>query len=86
MHNFPCARCGVCCRSLKLNELFVDLDRGDGVCIHLDEETNLCHIYETRPLKCNIDKSYYKLYINYFSKDDFYKVNIEACKLLKKGE
>lgn len=50
---FNCDKCGLCCRSLHLSELYHDLDKGDGVCIHLDEKTNLCRIYHSRPEKCN---------------------------------
>lgn len=86
MNKFPCAKCGVCCRSLNLNPLFLDLDKGNGVCFYLDERTNLCKIYETRPIKCNIDKSFSYHYYKYFTKEKYYELNITACKLIKKGE
>ena len=46
---FPCTACGACCRSLGGSSLYAGLDRGDGVCQHLDEGSNLCRIYEARP-------------------------------------
>jgi len=32
-------------------------DRGDGACIHLDDN-NGCSIYDTRPMICRVDESY----------------------------
>ena len=47
---FPCTRCGACCRVAgRLGH-----PSYDGVtCIFLDERTDLCTIYETRPLVCH---------------------------------
>lgn len=86
MSDFPCEKCGDCCRSLDLNPLFQDLDNGKGVCIYLDENTNLCKIYESRPLKCNIDKSFTHYYYKYFTKEKYYELNLIVCKLIKKGD
>lgn len=41
---YKCNKCGKCCKSLNLSKLYDDLNRGDGVCIYLDEENNLCKI------------------------------------------
>lgn len=51
---FPCTRCGACCR--------IAGSRGhpsyDGVtCIFLDERTDLCTIYATRPEVCHFGAS-----------------------------
>jgi len=63
----PCAGCGRCCHlvvELRAGDavpeaLVVEHDgarcmeqRGDGACVALDAETNLCTIYEQRPLTC----------------------------------
>ena len=53
---FKCDKCGECCRHLNESDLYIELDRGDGVCKYLDG--NLCSIYENRPLHCRIDESY----------------------------
>ncbi|MEG0501662.1 MAG: YkgJ family cysteine cluster protein, partial [Cellulosilyticaceae bacterium] len=58
MENFLRIQCGTCCRNLDKNNIYNDLDRGDGVCKYLDEVTNLCSIYETRPNKYNVEKGY----------------------------
>ena len=52
---FPCAVCGACCRSLDSSPLLAALDRGDGVCRHLDEESNLCGMYDERPEICRVE-------------------------------
>ena len=37
---YKCDKCGRCCRNLNFNDLYNYLNRGDGVCIYLDELTN----------------------------------------------
>ena len=78
---FQCTKCGLCCRNLKNSDLYKDLDNGNGICIHLDTETNLCKIYNNRPEKCNIEQSY-KFFINIMTKDEYYQLNYNACKKL----
>lgn len=54
--NFNCDKCGLCCRSLKkFGELYADLDDGSGVCKFFDKTSNLCTIYDMRPLKCRVE-------------------------------
>lgn len=82
--NFNCDKCGLCCRSLKkFGELYADLDDGSGVCKFLDKTSNLCIIYDMRPLKCRVEDAYKA----YFSKIP-YKVYIDftyqMCENLKK--
>jgi Fe-S-cluster containining protein len=64
----PCAGCGICCHLVvvlnpetdNIREDYVVehggvrcMDqRGDGACVALDPETNLCTIYEARPEVC----------------------------------
>lgn len=88
---FNCDKCGLCCRSLHLSDLYHDLDKGDGVGIHLDEKTNLCRIYHSRPEKCNIDVMYRKIYYTHMSLEEYYEMNYKVCmqlknNALKKGE
>lgn len=80
---FKCDCCGECCRSLDKSDIYHELDRGDGVCRYL--EGNLCSIYEDRPLICRIDECYNIFFQRYYTKDEYYKLNYEACKQLKKG-
>lgn len=81
---FDCKACGTCCRNLDKNEIYKDLDRGDGSCIYL--KNNRCTIYENRPLLCRIDESYEEIFYKIMTRDEYYKLNKEACKRLNKEE
>lgn len=78
---FICDKCGQCCRFLKLNPLYKELDRGDGVCRYLDG--NLCSIYNDRPLICRIDDAYDALFSTTMTREEYYEMNYKSCKLLK---
>lgn len=82
---FDCDKCGLCCMSIGHSELYMDLNRGDGVCRYLDETTKLCTIYDERPLKCNIDKMYEECFASMCSKKKYYELNYEVCRLLKRS-
>lgn len=56
----------------------------DGVCIYLDKNTNLCTIYDNRPLICRVDDIYDAGYYNNLSRSEYYKMNHECCEELKK--
>lgn len=81
---FQCDRCGACCRNLNLSPLYKELDRGDGVCRYL--VGNLCSIYETRPLQCRIDESFHTVFVKFMSKEEYYRLNYNACDKLKKKD
>ncbi len=81
---FDCDRCGLCCRNIRLANFNHELDRGDGVCKNFDETTNLCRIYAERPIFCNVDAYYEKFLSQTMSREDFYKLNHDACERLKK--
>ncbi len=78
---FQCDKCGMCCRNLQLSELYSDLNRGDGICKYL--EGNLCSIYENRPLKCRVDDSYEIYFKSVMTREEYDRMNQEACELLK---
>lgn len=80
---FQCDRCGCCCRNIHLSSLYAPLDRGDGVCKYLDEQTSLCSIYATRPVECNIDAMFDAHFSKIMSKSEFYELNYKVCKDLK---
>ncbi|WP_239662079.1 hypothetical protein [Brachyspira hyodysenteriae] len=48
-------------------------------------EDNKCSIYDNRPDICNVDLMYQKKYSNFYSKEEFYKLNYEVCIKLKKN-
>lgn len=72
--------------NLSESQLYCDLDRGDGICRYFDCETKLCNIYADRPDKCNVDKLYELYFKEIMAKEEYYKLNYEACKKLKKVE
>ncbi|MBQ3647158.1 MAG: YkgJ family cysteine cluster protein [Synergistaceae bacterium] len=78
--NFPCKKCGMCCRMLKHVPQLHDFDKGDGVCKYL--ENNLCSIYDKRPLICNVQKMYEKFFANIMPPEEFIFLNLEACQKL----
>ena len=90
MHQiFKCDKCGKCCQIVGQSEIYKHLDRGDNICKYYDEKTKLCSIYEHRPDICNVDKTYDLHYKNVMSKEEYYKLNYEACDKIKtnvKGE
>ncbi|WP_318367857.1 YkgJ family cysteine cluster protein [Enterobacter sp.] len=85
MTPFPCNQCGKCCANVHLSELTAGLDRGDGVCRHLDPATRLCSIYATRPEICRIDVQYALHYSQAYPWDTFVALNLEICEALPQG-
>ena len=80
---FKCDKCGACCRNIGKSEIYKDLDRGDGCCVYLDEESNLCRIYNRRPLICRVDEVYESYYSKIMTREQYYRENYEACEKLK---
>ncbi|NLM01602.1 MAG: YkgJ family cysteine cluster protein [Treponema sp.] len=78
---FECDKCGLCCSHIGDNELYKNLDRGDGVCKFLKD--NLCSIYEHRPLLCRVDESWKNIFSSEISLESFYELNYQGCKALK---
>lgn len=81
---FNCNKCGLCCRSLDKNKLYGSLHDGDGICRYLDLNTNICTIYENRPILCNIDLSYHLYFSKELSLEEYYNINYEGCRTLWK--
>ena len=80
---FKCNCCGTCCRNIGGVKLYEDLDDGTGVCKYFNVSTNLCEIYEKRPLKCRIDDAYKVIFYKYMPLEEYYNINYESCKKLK---
>lgn len=72
--------------NLSESQLYCDLDRGDGICRYFNCETKLCNIYDDRPDKCNVDMLYELYFKKIMAKEEYYKLNHEACRKLKKVE
>ncbi|MEH8137622.1 YkgJ family cysteine cluster protein [Gallibacterium anatis] len=84
LSDFPCSACGKCCRRVNLSEQTRFLDRGDGICLHFDESTNLCKIYENRPLVCRVKDYYLANLTDQYSWEEFVFLNIKICEVLQK--
>ncbi len=50
----------------------------------MDSETNLCKIYESRPLICRVDEVHKKLY-SHIPLKEFYAKNAEVCNALQEA-
>ena len=75
-----CSKChGYCCRKAGL--LDSNLNRGDGCCKYLNKD-NKCDIYDHRPLICNTDRMY-ELFFTNISREEYDKLNNEACLKLR---
>ena len=80
---FPCERCGTCCRSIANAPFEHDMALPNGACKYLDEEKNLCRIYSTRPIFCNVDAYYEKYLSQKMTREEFYRQNKEVCHRLR---
>lgn len=80
---FKCDRCGLCCKAVSSNDIYKHLDRGDGICIYFDCKTNLCKIYNERPIICRVDGAYDLFLKSTWSKEEYYELNSKYCKMLK---
>lgn len=75
----------MCCRMVDVTEETRELDRGDGICKHLDTATNTCTIYNDRPDICRVDKQY-ELHGNGKTWPEFIEITLQACDLLNTTE
>ncbi|WP_102401045.1 YkgJ family cysteine cluster protein [Haloimpatiens massiliensis] len=80
---FKCIKCGKCCRSLNKSKLYDDFHNGDGICKWLNEESNECTIYNSRPLICRIDEGYEAFFKDIITKEEYYNENYKICKSLR---
>lgn len=81
---FNCDKCGLCCIGLNKSETTAFLHDGDGICRYLDLDTMLCTIYEKRPLVCRVDEYYDRFLADKMDREEFMRLNYEACELKKK--
>lgn len=83
---FKCDCCGMCCRNIGGVKILEGLDGGDGVCVFLNREENLCRIYRSRPLFCNVDAMYEVFFRDRMTREEFYHANRSVCERLKHGK
>ena len=86
MKMFKCDCCGLCCRNIKGIKLLEALDDGSGTCVYLDRENNLCTVYGSRPLVCNVDEMYEAFFREKMTREEFYALNYDACEKLKRQQ
>ena len=79
--DFQCIRCGLCCRNIGEIEQLKTFHDGDGICRFLDQETNLCMIYDSRTTICNVEVSY-ELFFYHYSEQEYLQMNYEGCRCL----
>lgn len=75
-----CSKCKHhnCCRNV-----IKELDRGDGTCRFFDDVLLICKCYNSRPHICNTDWIYEHVYKERMSRDEFDRLNKEACNYLE---
>ena len=81
---FNCDCCGLCCRHISGIKMLAPFDDGTGTCIYFDRENDLCTIYDSRPVICNIDAMYEIFFAHKMTREEFYAMNREACMRLKR--
>lgn len=84
--NFPCNRCGACCRHVNKAKETQFLDRGDAVCQYYNENKKLCSIYHDRPDICRVDTQYKLNYSKHYSWNEFIALNSIACRIILENE
>lgn len=80
---FVCDKCGLCCRKVSESIIYMELDRGDGICMYFDELSKLCTIYKDRPLLCNVGKAYEQMFQGVITREEYERLNQESCRKLK---
>ncbi|TSD56404.1 YkgJ family cysteine cluster protein [Variovorax sp. KBS0712] len=83
MSEFPCNRCGACCRQVYRAQATQHLDRGDGTCRHYEDSNSACSIYNERPEVCRVDRQYELHYAQQFSWAEFVQLNLDACVIIR---
>lgn len=80
--DFPCSKCGACCR--RMGTIGLMPSKEDGSCIHLQDD-NRCAIYATRPTICNVHDMFdvrdkqFKLRKKGYTREDYYAVGSQWC-------
>ena len=72
-----CSSCGACCRNVE----HLPLPSTNGICDNLDQKTNQCKIYDSRPKICRVEEMY-EVFKNEYSKKQWYIENTKACHIL----
>lgn len=81
--NFLCDKCGLCCKHIKGIKELENFMLEDGSCINLNNETNLCRIYDVRPKICRVYEMFEDVFFKFMNKEEYIKLNIKSCEILK---
>lgn len=79
---FNCWKCTACCRVCDKVPELKEFDKGNGTCIHLQENGD-CGIYETRPEICNTGTMYEKHHKSRMTWDKYLEYAEIICKVLE---
>ena len=66
--DFPCDKCGACCKALDCPDL---------------TEDNMCSRYDTRPFICNTKKMFDSVHSKTMTKQEYFDKSEIACNSLK---
>lgn len=79
---FPCKRCACCCKNVGSTPWGKEFSLPSGICRYLDTTSNLCTIYQQRPIFCNVDAYYEKYLSTIMTREEFYQLNQQQCEKL----
>lgn len=80
---FPCTRCGACCRVAAMLPGFPEPTTESGRCVHLTGD-DLCSIYEDRPEVCRINAMWEKQ--NTLTLREYHRVAAATCNDLMRAQ
>lgn len=82
-NNFVCTKCGECCKHIDRVPELNEYHNGDGICVNLVD--NMCSIYDERPDICRVNYMYEIRYSKFMAREEYYRLNMQACETLKKN-
>lgn len=80
---YKCENCGECCKNWNPAKHDKNIVDKNGVCKYLDINTNLCTIYENRPIFCRIDELYKKEFKDKMDWNYYIKLQKIGCDFLR---
>jgi Fe-S-cluster containining protein len=79
-----CEACGAqCCRNWNIYQFDPTMVDKYGVCIYLNQETNKCTIYDTRPVFCRVHDYYVERMSSKMSFEEYMRSSYVGCKVLQ---
>lgn len=84
MKEFPCTKCGACCKLVPDNLLSIfSLPKSPtGGCGHLKED-NSCAIYDNRPDICSVATMYKRYHSKNMTWDEYINLSLKSCEELQ---